>query len=347
MTRRKGGDRKARKGKAASAGPRRNATGPESRWGPGEFERFRLSLATMRPKVEAELGGHIGTVRALVEKYDPLELLGGLFVENNLTDPTTYVESEAKGNQCWTEYVFSVFAATPTENLQWLPPDEGVTAQLNAALEGLYSCARNLILLQSDAEVSLDVAELRAQMMLQHLQVRGDSYAEHHTELVQALADEQDGALREKCGFSGEEFLRTLDAIEDQVSARIRAASELVGEIRQVQLETVSRVRSDATSGDAVSEPSSNDASLMPFPKTVDEEFLKSARRQPALGASFWQSTSLIPASLRSCCKCARASPVRTQIFSPKRARGGRRPKPRFGGSRSSESGMNFIAGIR
>jgi hypothetical protein len=66
--------------------------------------------------VEQKLRDHIASVRAVVRKYDPLALLGRLFVQHCLCDPTTYEETTATHNDVWLEYVHRAFLATPPGN---------------------------------------------------------------------------------------------------------------------------------------------------------------------------------------------------------------------------------------
>jgi hypothetical protein len=157
------------------------------------------------------------TVRSIVRRYDSLELLGRLFVEHCLCDPTTYEESTAAHNEVWLEYVHSALVATPPSELEWLAPDEACLAQLNEALEGIYLGGVVALILEPVDKPRLEFESLRVKQRLQNLGVRGDSYQEHHWDLVSFVVNAAGALLQEKCGVSSEAFAMTFRAAQEQV----------------------------------------------------------------------------------------------------------------------------------
>jgi hypothetical protein len=227
------GKRKRRPDEVFTAGPLRavrfgRATFMESSWPPGEFRKFRARVPELRAANEVSMQSAIAKVVGLVRKYDPFELLAGLFVKNSVVDPTTYEESSSTARENFAEYVFSVFAASKPEELVFEDVDENTGSHLEEALDAVFSAAQHQIILEPDNGANEGLGEFRAQMLLQHLAVRGDSYPDHHVDLIRRLSAPHDARLLECYGFTSSQMIATFQAIEDQVQTRLDQFRELM-----------------------------------------------------------------------------------------------------------------------
>lgn len=217
----------------------------ESNWAPGEFRRFQESLPAARAKCESSLQTSIAAAIDYIRKHDPIELLAALFTKHGTGDPTTYTESSSTGKEHLAEYLFSIFAATPLDDFATLPLEEDALPILENIIEQVFSHARNMILLDPPNPATRELQEFRVEMLLQHLFVRGDSYPEHHLDLVRSFTTPHDAHLQKKYGFASADMIQTFQAIEAQILERLNAFQDLAQDIREVQMEAFAKLERD------------------------------------------------------------------------------------------------------
>jgi hypothetical protein len=223
---------------------------------PDERRRFRENLPKVHAETEAALRNQISRVLELVRKYDSLELFAFLLMKHGIMNPVTYVESESATHEYLAEYVLSVVTAMSETDLSSKAPSDDTEAEVETAVEEVFSSARTLIMYEP-REKPQAIDEFRVQMFLRHLMMRGESYPDHHLDLIRALGEPHDRYLSAKYGFTTSELIDTFGTVGAQIVARLSAFIRWIAEVKTIQAEAFRTMERDGGRlEDAVSEES-------------------------------------------------------------------------------------------
>lgn len=205
----------------------------ESNWDPEDFKRWKARWPEFRTAAEGQVRAASSRLQATLRRVRGADILATLLTRFGLTDPTTYVESEADGGEHFSEYVASLVAAIPASELGTDPLIEGEFSTVLTDLKELFKAAQTSAEMSVDPDDKAQLAGFRMQLVLKHLYVRGDSYPAQHTDLFREFVTPHADFLQSAHGFSALELIDTLDAIEKQFDDRIKRS---FGATRLLQL---------------------------------------------------------------------------------------------------------------
>lgn len=203
-----------------------------SHWEPGEFQEYVQRVKAHRSELREDINKKISELAQILEQYDPLELLSAIAIKNVFANPETYKESSHEGKESYVEYAQSL--ALGIKN-----PHIGVHAT-KEALEKLESFIAEVFMdimwfFSSEGvnEGDKDKQWLHFHALMQYLFLRGDSFPEHHIDLIKELFEPQDRFFQENYGFTTEQALAWVEAIEAQVQENFKQHWEFFGKLHE------------------------------------------------------------------------------------------------------------------
>lgn len=205
-----------------------------SNWNPGEFEKHMEFLREKRGELSVEINQKIREILELIEQNDPLELLTTVAIQNCFADPEQYSESTHEGKEAYIEYAQSLVMGHTRPGL-------GKTATKDA-IEEFHMLIQEILndvmwFFGSETAEKRGVFEeerLRFISILRYLFVRGDSFEQHHLELIHELYSQYDSFLKEKIGFTTEEIIEGVQEIERQINENVQISFDFVKSIVQL-----------------------------------------------------------------------------------------------------------------
>jgi hypothetical protein len=197
-----------------------------SKWADGKFDKYIEKVRENRPKLKDNIKDKIKKIDAILDEFDPLELVATVSVRNCFVDPENYSETKHKGREAYIEYALSFVLSKGMK--------EGTEHATKEAIEEFNSLIEQIFMDvpwyfgSEKAEGIRDKIEdeIRFKSILRYLLVRGDSIQEHHIDLFEGLFKEHDDFLKRRYGFDTKEFLEGIMDIENQVVHNIHKQAE-------------------------------------------------------------------------------------------------------------------------
>ncbi len=205
-----------------------------SQWGPGQFERYREEIRSKRPDLKKTIDTKITELLSLTDQFDPLQLLATVSAKNCFFDPETYKETTHEGKECYVEYAQSLVVARKRN-----PAVKDATKESIERFNTLIAEIFRDVMWYFGTEVTEGKRneleeEIRFTSLLRYLFVRGDSFPEHHLEMINDTFKQHASFLKERCGFTLNEVLVAIQNIEQQVLDNFRQHSELISVLRDL-----------------------------------------------------------------------------------------------------------------
>lgn len=172
------------------------------------------TIKAKQPEFKAEINKKIEELIKIVEEYDPLELISAIAPENIFGNPETIKESTFEGKECYVEYAISLALSVENPKIENHATKEAIDRFRELIAEIFndtfwYFATDNL----DDEE---NRREIRHKSLGYYLMVRGDSYAEHHIDLVRNIFEIHDEFFNKNYGFVTADLISWLEAIENQ-----------------------------------------------------------------------------------------------------------------------------------
>ncbi|MEW6672144.1 MAG: SEC-C metal-binding domain-containing protein [Thermodesulfobacteriota bacterium] len=205
-----------------------------SDWKSGEFKKHIDYVRKKRPEHKKEIDNKIAQLISLINTYEPFELLSTLSFKNCFTDPEKYRETTHEGRECYVEYALSLILSQ--KHRQNLPH---ATSEAIEQFNTLISDIINSVLWYFGSEITEGKhdelkEELRFFSILRFLFVRGDSFPEHHLELIQDIFKEHDEFLSRHCGFTSSQILEGIRQIEERLLNNIQEQIQHLSILREL-----------------------------------------------------------------------------------------------------------------
>ncbi len=204
-----------------------------SNWDPEEHTKFMQQIKRGRPNFKREIDDKIQRLADLVKEHDPLITLTDISLMNLLADPEEYREITHTGSEAKVELLMSVATAFPYPSN---PKD--VTSEIIQQVSDLLDQILNDAFWYYGTEISETKhseieSEIRQMLLGKALKIRGDAYWPHIKETFIEVYPSHNDFLKEKFGFTAEQFLDALEYAEQSINKRtqetIEAARELKG----------------------------------------------------------------------------------------------------------------------
>ncbi len=223
-----------------------------SYWEPGQFEKFKERVKNERPKFKREIDKKIGEALSLIRQYEPLELLANISTKNLFVDPEEhYKEVTHERNECYVEYAQSlVLSQKRKEKLPHVTKE--VVDKFNGLLTEIFKDV-SLYFGTEDTEGKYNKAkeELRFTSINRYLFERGDSYPEHHLDMVRDIFKSHDSFFEKHCGFTPGQVISTIQEIRKQLQNNLRQQAEIMhlqNELKELLKEFVNKEGRDSFS---------------------------------------------------------------------------------------------------
>ncbi len=205
-----------------------------SHWKSEEFEKHIETMRTSRDKIKAEINNKIAEALSLIEKYDPFQLLAVISSKNCFCDPEEYSEITNKGKEAYIEYAQSLIMGHRALGLG-VEATEDVIDKFSQLISEILD--EVLWYFGSEtAEGKRDPIEeqLRFLSISRYLFVRGDSFIEHHFDLVKDLFCVHNAFLQRTIGYTIEEIMNGLVEIERQINEYVNSYIEIARMLKEL-----------------------------------------------------------------------------------------------------------------
>lgn len=199
-----------------------------SHWEPGRFEEFKEKVRSERPKFKEAIDKKIGEAVSLIGQFEPLELLWSVSAKNCFSDPEEYKEATHEGRECYVEYAQSLILSQNRK--EGLPQaTEEAIDKFNSLLAEIYDD----VLWYFGSEVTEGKwnkveEELRFTSILRYLFDRGDSYPEHHLEMMRDIFRSQDVFFEKHYDFNSGQVISAIQEIEKQLLSNLWQQTEIM-----------------------------------------------------------------------------------------------------------------------
>jgi hypothetical protein len=205
-----------------------------SNWEPERFKNFIERIRCKRPELKRRIGQNIDKLLSLIAKYEPLELLSTVSAKNCIGNPEEYKESTYEGKECYAEYAQSLILSQNRQTNVKHASEEAIE-QFNQLIHEVFMDGIHYFGSER-AEGKRDEVEeeLRFFSLLKYLFVRGDSYQEHHLEMLKDILKTQDNFFKKHYGFDSEKVFQAIDDIDKQLLANIRHNFKMMSLLREL-----------------------------------------------------------------------------------------------------------------
>ncbi len=221
-------------------------------WGKGKYEEYVSAVVADRPQHRERINERIEETLSIVRRYDPYDLLAALAGRNVFVDARNYVESSQENKLFHAEYAQSLILSQALDSPRERPPAE-VLKRFDELVSGTFDDVCWYYGSEAfEVERPQQEKEIRHLSLLRHLLMRGDSYPDHHYDLVRGLFSPHDLLLKEHYGFTTEEVIACIVVVIDQIEENLhRCLSNLRDQSMQLQtmFEEYIRERTDHSSG--------------------------------------------------------------------------------------------------
>jgi len=225
-----------------------------SNWEPGQFKKFKERVKNEHPKFKKAIDRKIDEVLSLIRQFEPLELLASASIKNLFAGPEEYYkEVTYKRNECYVEYAQSL--ALSQKRKEKLP---FATKEVIDKFNGLLTEIFNDVLWYFGTE---DIKgkwnkieeELRFTLIQRYLFERGDSYPEHHLDMVRDIFKSHDSLFETHYGFNSSQIILTIQEIAEQLQNNLRQQAKIFyqqNELNELFKEFVNKEGQDSFSSE-------------------------------------------------------------------------------------------------
>ena len=200
-----------------------------SNWEPGQFKKFKERIKNERPKFKKAIDRKIDEVLSLIRQFEPFELLASASIKNLFADPEEhYKEVAHKRNECYVEYALALVLSQKRK--EKLP---SATKEVIDKFNGLLTEIFNDVLWYFGTE---DIEgkwnkieeEIRFTLIQRYLFERGDSFLEHHLDMLRDIFRGQDPFFKKHYGFNSSQIILTIQEIAEQLLNNLRQQTEII-----------------------------------------------------------------------------------------------------------------------
>lgn len=180
-----------------------------------DLEKIKTAIEQKRPELKKSIDNDISSLIETIKKYNPVWLLYKISYENTITDPETYREITSTAQEARIEYALSLIASVKEVGKN--EPDDKVVDLFNSTLEKVRRNVGDYFMTEKSDDLNEEEREMREWCILRLLGIRGNSFFEHHIDLVTNLFTPFNDFLNKHYGISVEDFFSCYKNIEKQI----------------------------------------------------------------------------------------------------------------------------------
>lgn len=180
-----------------------------------DIANIRKVIEEKRPELKQQIDSDIKLLVGLIKEYDPKFLIHNLAFENTMGDIEKFSELTSKIQEARIEFALSLVASVKDVGAK--EPKKEVIEIFNKKIEEIRNNVIQYFLTEPDNGTSEDEKEIREWSILRSLGIRGNSFFEHHIQLVKELFQSSDGFLEKNYGFNTLELTDFCTSIEEQI----------------------------------------------------------------------------------------------------------------------------------
>lgn len=186
-----------------------------------EHKEFLKEIESIHPSIKSDIQEKINELEGILKKYNPIHLLHFLCTRHSFHNPETYKESETVSMEIWIEYALS-FATSVQPNSTMESPNEEIYDRFEELIIDIIELCRQYYMTEGlIGSTDQIIRSIRFQFILRYLGSRGDSYENHHLDLVLQTFQPHDAFLQENYGFSTEEIIDFINNIRSEINDNI------------------------------------------------------------------------------------------------------------------------------
>lgn len=204
-----------------------------SNWPAGEHEKMLQRARAERPKLKTAIDEDIKRLAELLGTYDPIPLIGALYLQNGVFDAEEYSEPSHEGVEAYVEYLQSLALAVP--QMGTAPPDRKEGLEASSLVKRIFENYEWYLHLEfTDAKRKDWEYQIRFMLLMRFLKLRGSSYEQHQRELILELFGEHDEFLAQRVGLTAAQIMAATDEVERQFVDAMNAQLEGMMKAREL-----------------------------------------------------------------------------------------------------------------
>lgn len=195
---------------------------------PEQFERHIQRARSKRPQLKKEIDQKIAKLLLLIKQFEPLELLSTVSTRNCFADPEEYRQSTYERKECYVEYAQSLVLGQKRKP-RVKPATKEAIEQFNSLIAEIFDDVLWYFGSEfTEGKLSKIEEELRFMSISKYLFIRGDSFREHHFEMIKGIFKDHDIFLKKHYGFDSDEVIAGIQDIEKQLLNNVRQETEIM-----------------------------------------------------------------------------------------------------------------------
>lgn len=204
-----------------------------SNWPAGEHEKMLERARAERPKLKTAIDEDIMRLVGLLGTYDPIPLIGTLYLQNGVFDAEEYSEPSHEGVEAYVEYLQSLALAIPQMGTS--RPDRKEVQEASSLVKRIFENYEWYLHFEfTDAKRKDWEYQVRFMLLMRFLTLRGSSYEQHQRELLLNLFGEHDEFLARHVGLTTEQIVAGADEVERQFLDAMNAQLEGMMKAREL-----------------------------------------------------------------------------------------------------------------
>ncbi len=205
-----------------------------SDWKPGQHEEFMQRLRDKRPQLKKEIDQKITQLLGLIEQFEPLELLSTVSAKNCFADPEEYSEITHQGREFYVEYAQSLVLSQKRKTGIKHATQKAIE-QFNRLIAEVFNDVLGYFASEAtEGRRSRIEEELRIGSILRYLFIRGDSFREHHLEMMTDVFKDHDIFFEKHHGFNSDEVIVGIENIEEQLNNNKERQTETISLLHEL-----------------------------------------------------------------------------------------------------------------
>jgi len=183
------------------------------------------NLAEQRDALKATIENRVKELEAILNQYDPFDIIGNIWLANAIIDPETYKEYAHEGNDAFVEYLALLCLTKPYHTSKKRLVPGPVIEDINSRIRNLF---RDTILYltvkdldPSKVEPPGVLDELRFKTLTRSFIVRYPAYPHHLERAVRGIFSPLSDQLELVLGFNIDDALAFAHGIEAMLSRRL------------------------------------------------------------------------------------------------------------------------------
>lgn len=180
---------------------------------PKQYAQFKEEWIAQRPKIKQEIINSINELKELINTYNPLDFLDFITIETSLTNPETFKPFTDDLLEIHSEYAHSFITANYSKLSEEHPSLETCQKFQKMVQEIILLCTQYYMREEMQEESKKSI---RFQSIISFLNLRGESYENHHTDLIKVIFTPFNVFFQKQLGFNARKLIEMTKEIQAQ-----------------------------------------------------------------------------------------------------------------------------------